>query len=124
MITSNYLVLGNRLNRLIDDVWGSTYHNGGASWTPAIDVVEGDGETRISAEIPGVKPEDIKVSVERSVLSIEGQKAGYAFKRAFTLPSTLDAEGIKARYEHGVLTVTLPQAENAKARQIAVESVR
>ena len=126
MVTSNYLVLSNRLNRLFSDVWGdvSTSDNGTATWYPAVNVVEEKGETRISAEIPGVSPEAVKVSVESSVLSIEGQKPGYVFKRAFTLPPTVDAEGIKATYEHGVLTVSLPKAEKAKARQISVETLK
>ncbi|HYK11175.1 MAG TPA: Hsp20/alpha crystallin family protein [Gemmatimonadales bacterium] len=122
MVTSNYLVLSNRLNRLFNDVWGdaSLSDNGNSAWFPAVSVTEENGDTRISAEIPGVKPGDVKVSVESSVLSIEGQKAGAAFKRSFTLSPTVDAEGIKASYEHGVLTVTLPKAEKAKARQIPV----
>ncbi|HWZ27307.1 MAG TPA: Hsp20/alpha crystallin family protein [Gemmatimonadales bacterium] len=126
MVTSNYLVLSNRLNRLFNDVWGdvSTADNGTSAWFPTVNVVEDNGETRISAEIPGVSPDAVKVSVESSVLSIEGQKTGFAFKRAFTLPATVDAEGIKATYEHGVLTVSLPKAEKAKARQIAVETIK
>ena len=122
MVTSNYLVLSNRLNRLFSDVWGdfSGSDNGTASWLPTLDVVEEKGETRITAEIPGVKPEDVKVSVESSVLSIEGQKPGYTFKRSFTLPTTVNAEAIAAKYEHGVLTVTLPKAEQARPRQIPV----
>ncbi|HKV70119.1 MAG TPA: Hsp20/alpha crystallin family protein [Gemmatimonadales bacterium] len=125
MVTSNYLVLTNRLNRLFNDVWGdfNTSDNGSTGWFPAVSVAEENGDTRISAEIPGVKPEDVKVSVESSTLTIEGQKAGYSFKRSFTLPATVDAEGITANYEHGVLTVTLPKAEKAKARQIPVANV-
>jgi len=125
MVTSNYLVLTNRLNRLFNDVWGdfSTADNGATGWFPAVNVAEENGDTRISAEIPGVKPEDVRVSVEGSTLSIEGQKAGHSFKRSFSLPATVDGEGIKATYQHGVLTVTLPKAERAKARQIPVASV-
>lgn len=126
MVTSNYLVLSNRLNHLFHDVWGdfAATDNGSAPWVPKVDLLEENGETRIAAEIPGVKPEDVKVSVENTVLTIEGQKAGYTFKRAFTLPPTVDAKGIAAKYEHGVLTVSLPKAEQAKPRQIAVESVK
>lgn len=122
MVTSNYLVLSNRLNRLFNDVWGDfdTADNGATGWFPAVNVTEENGDTRISAEIPGVKPEDVKVSVESSTLTIEGQKPGFTFKRSFTLPSTVDAEHIKATYEHGVLRVTLPKAEKAKARLIPV----
>ena len=126
MVTSNYLVLSNRLNRLFNDVWGdfTTSDNGDTAWFPAVNVVEDNGETRIFAEIPGVKPEDVKVSVENATLSIAGQKAGASFQRSFTLPSTVDAERIAAKYEHGVLTVALPRAEKAKPRQIAVESLK
>jgi len=122
MVTSNYLVLSNRLNRLFNDVWGDfdTSDNGTTGWFPAVSVTEENGDTRISAEIPGVRPEDVKVSVESSTLTIEGQKTGFTFKRSFTLPSTVDAENIKANYEHGVLSVTLPKAEKAKARLIPV----
>lgn len=126
MVTSNYLVLSNRLNRLFNDVWGdvTTSDNGDSAWFPAVSVTEEDGETRVSAEIPGVKPEDVKVNVENTLLSIEGQKPGYSFKRSFTLPSSVNAEAISAKYEHGVLTVNLPKAEKAKPRQIAVASVK
>lgn len=122
MVTSNYLVLSNRLNRLFNDVWGDAplSDNGNSSWSPAVSVTEENGDTHIAAEIPGVKPEDVKVTVESSVLTIGGQKAGFSFQRSFTLPPTVNAEGIKATYEHGVLTVTLPKAEQAKARQIPI----
>lgn len=127
MLTSQYLTFSNRLNRLFGDVWGGylTSDNGTPGWIPPVDVVEENGDIRISVELPGVKPEDVKVSVENSVLSIEGQKPQRGtFARAFTLPSTVDAERIKALYEHGVLTLSLPRIEQAKPRQIAIESVK
>lgn len=121
MVTSRYLTL----SRLFNDVWGdvATSDNGTPTWFPAVDVVEENGEIRISAELPGVKPEDVKVSVEASVLSIEGQKPQRGtFTKSFTLPTTVNAEAISAKYEHGVLTVTLPKAEQAKPRQIPVRA--
>jgi len=122
MVTSNYLVLSNRLNRLFNDVWGdvTTSDNGDSTWFPAVNVTEENGDTRVSVEIPGVKPEDVKVQVENTVLTIEGKKPGYSFKRSFTLPSSVNTEAISAKHEHGVLTVNLPKAEQAKARQIPV----
>jgi HSP20 family protein len=84
-----------------------------------------------------VAPEDVKISVEGNVLTIHGTKQQVAeertervhryertygvFERSFTLPATVDASGIKAAYEHGVLTVTLPKAEKARPRQIPVQ---
>jgi len=108
-----------------------------ASWVPPVDIVEEADAIRIMTELPGVKPENVKISLENNVLMIHGTKEQVAeeraervhryertygtFERSFTLPSTVDANAIKATYENGVLTVTLPKVEKAKPRQIAVQ---
>lgn len=108
-----------------------------ASWVPPVDVFEAADEIHILAEVPGVKPEDVKISVEGNVLTVQGTKQQVAeektdrvhryertygsFERTFTLPSTVDATKISAAYEDGVLALTLPKAEKAKPRQIQVE---
>jgi HSP20 family protein len=125
------------INRLFD-VLGSL--NGGsteASWVPPVDIFEDTEAIRIIAEVPGVSPSDVKISLENNVLTIRGSKQQVAqertervhryertygtFERSFTLPATVDASNIQASYEHGVLTVTLPKAEKAKPRQIEVQ---
>jgi HSP20 family protein len=90
------------------------------------------------AELPGLAREDIHLAVENDVLTLSGERrpsdeirrdryhrlerqAG-AFRRSFTLPSLLDPARIEARYEDGVLTVTIPPREEAKPRQIAVQA--
>jgi HSP20 family protein len=109
------------------------------AWTPVVDIFEEPEFLRIVAEVPGVKPENVKILVEGNILTIQGTKeqaaetktekvhryerAYGAFERTFTLPATVDAEHIKANYEMGVLTLTLPKIEKAKPRQIAVEIV-
>jgi HSP20 family protein len=108
-----------------------------AAWTPVVDIFEEPEYLRITAEVPGVKPENVKILVEGNLLTIQGTKAQVAeekaekvhryertygaFERSFTLPTTVDAEHIKANYEMGVLTLTLPKIEKVKPRQIAVE---
>ena len=108
-----------------------------AAWTPVVDILEEPEYLRITAEVPGVKPEHVKILVEGNLLTIQGTKeqiaeekaekvhryerAYGAFERTFTLPTTVDAEHIKANYEMGVLTLTLPKIEKAKPRQITVE---
>jgi HSP20 family protein len=108
-----------------------------ASWVPVVDIVEEPDVLRITAEIPGVKPEDVKISVEGNLVTIEGTKGQVAeyttervhryertygtFVRSFTLPATVDADQIKAKYEMGVLTLSLPKVEKAKTRQVKVE---
>jgi HSP20 family protein len=109
----------------------------GPAWAPAVDIFEEADSIRIHAEVPGVKPADVKISVEGNVLTISGTKqqsaeertervhryerAYGAFERTFTLPATVDADKIRASYDNGVLTVTLPKVEKAKPRQIQVE---
>lgn len=106
------------------------------AWTPVVDIFEEANALRIVAEVPGVKPEDVKISVENNVLTIQGTKlivedkaekvhryerAYGAFERSFTLPTTVDPEHIKATYAAGVLTLMVPKVEKAKPRQIKVE---
>ena len=108
-----------------------------AAWTPVVDIFEEPEFVRIVAEVPGVKPEDVKILVEANVLTIQGTKQQVAeekaekvhryertfgaFERSFTLPATVDAEHIKATYDMGVLTLALPKVEKAKPRQIKIE---
>ena len=125
-----------RLNRMFNAVFGNEPLASG-SWTPAVDIYEAPNhDLVVKAELPAMKKEDIKVTVEQNVLAIEGERKfesevsrdqfhrlerGYgAFRRSFTLPSTLDASRVSASYVDGVLTVTLPQRAEAKPRQIEV----
>ncbi|HXF95179.1 MAG TPA: Hsp20/alpha crystallin family protein [Gemmatimonadales bacterium] len=136
--------LERRINRLFNDVLGALDweypESAAAEWVPPVDIVEEDHAIRIMAEVPGVRPEDVKIAVEGNVLTISGTKRQTAeertervhrweraygrFERTFTLPATVDANNIKATYEHGVLTVTLPKAEKARPRQIQVQVTR
>jgi len=138
---ADFVNLGSRINRMLNDTLGSLdWHrdSAAAAWMPPVDVLEEADAIRIIAEVPGVKPEDVKISVENNVLTIQGTKEQVAeertervhryertygaFERSFTLPATVDANNIKASYEHGVLTVTLPKVEKAKPRQIPVQA--
>ena len=129
----------NRLNRLMDEAFGlsSEANDTLAGWMPPVDVTEDTDHVRVAAELPGVKPEDVKITLENNVLTIRGEKnqetrsetervqryeRSYGlFERSFAVPSTVDAEHIGASYENGVLTVTLPKAERAKPRAIEVK---
>ena len=127
-----------RLSRLMDEAFAGPWGGGtvASAWTPSCDVFEDKESLRIVMELPGVRPEDVKLSLENQVLTIQGEKRQASeetserwhryersygsFERMFTLPSTVDAVRIDAKIEHGVLTVTLPKAERSKPRQIAV----
>jgi HSP20 family protein len=122
-----------RLNNMLNDFYG-----GNRAWTPAVDVFEtNDREYVLKAELPEMKRDDINVTFENGVLTITGERkpefdpaqgtfhrserAYGRFSRSFTLPATVDAHRINASYKDGVLTVRVPQREEAKPRQIAVE---
>jgi HSP20 family protein len=123
-----------RLNRMFSDFYGEAFARG---WVPAVDIHQAaDGEVVIKAEVPDVKREDINITIDKHVLTISGErkldetapKDGFhlkerfhgSFSRSFTLPTTLDAAGVQASYKDGLLTIRVPQREDAKPRQIAV----
>ena len=106
------------------------------SWSPTIDVLEDKDNYFILAELPGLKREDIKVSLEDGTLTISGERKvekrteetsvhrverfSGRFERSVTLPATVSAEKVKATYTDGVLTLTLPKTEQAKPKRIDV----
>ncbi len=125
-----------RLSNMLDEAF-----EGGAitsAWHPAVDVFEGKDAVKIVAELPGVKAEDVKLSLENNLLTIRGEKKQEAevrnervhryersygtFERAFVLPSTVDGEEISAEYRDGILTVSVPKSERARPREIPVRA--
>jgi HSP20 family protein len=118
-----------RLNNMFADLYGT-----GRGWTPAVDIFESkDREYVIKADLPEMRREDIHLSFENNVLTLSGERTleqpeglhrserfHGAFSRSFTLPNTVDGNGITAAYKDGVLTVRVPQREEAKPKQIEV----
>jgi HSP20 family protein len=133
-----------RLNTMLDEAfWPWSNRQGDyatitAAWAPACDVFEDPESVKIIAEVPGVSPEDVKLSMEGNVLTIRGEKKQRAeeqtervhryersygwFERAFALPNTVDPDRIEATVDQGVLTVVLPKAERARPREIPVKT--
>jgi HSP20 family protein len=129
-----------RMNR----VWGNSYDRGHedvrsrGAWLPPVDIHESNAhEIVVQAEVPGLRREDIDLTVENNTLTIRGERRRDAhvqeqqyhrvertygpFSRSFTLPDTIDAGRVRAEYRDGVLTIRLPQREDARPRQIQVE---
>lgn len=110
---------------------------GESEWSPMVDVSEDDKRYTVKVELPEMKREDIKVSVENGVLSLSGERkfekeekgkkyhrverAYGSFMRSFTLPDDADANQVEAHYRDGVLTVSLAKSEHAKPRAIDVK---
>lgn len=107
-----------------------------AEWAPAVDIKEDTERFVLHADIPGVQPEDIDVSMEDGVITIKGEKKteattekeGYkrvernygTFYRRFSLPDTADSEAISAKSRNGVLEIVIPKREAIKPKKIAV----
>lgn len=123
-----------RLNNMFSNFYGEGLSRG---WVPPVDIYETEQhELVIKAELPDVKREDIGVTFENNVLTLKGERKGEqqisrdrfqrverfqgTFSRSFTLPATVDAGKISATYKDGVLTVRLPQREEARPKQITV----
>jgi HSP20 family protein len=103
---------------------------------PALDLRETENGYEIEAALPGVKPEDVQITVQGDTLTIRGEtkaeeerkdqnwilreRHSGAFYRTVTLPTPVNADQAQARFEHGVLHLTLPKAEEAKPRQIRI----
>lgn len=108
-----------------------------ADWMPTVDISETDGEYLIKAELPEVKKEDVKVTVENGVLTLQGERRqdkeekgkryhrierSYgSFVRSFALPESVDEGGVKAEYKDGVLNLHIPKSEKVKPKAIEVK---
>lgn len=105
-------------------------------WLPAVDIKENETAFVAHADLPGLSKEDIEISIEDNLLSVSGERklesqsgdGSYhriersygAFRRSFALPRGIDASKVEATFQDGVLTLTLPKSEAARARKIAV----
>ncbi|HEV3121632.1 MAG TPA: Hsp20/alpha crystallin family protein [Isosphaeraceae bacterium] len=127
------------MNSLFQDSFvrpGGTVSGGHAGFP--IDVAETDNEFIVQAALPGVKPDDVQITVHGETVSIRGhskaeeeqkgknwllrERAHGTFQRSLALTAPIDSNKAVARFDHGILTLTLPKAEQAKPRQIKVSS--
>ena len=125
------------LGRLFDAVYGEKRSEFAPGVFPALNVTRDEDSYFVRAELPGMNSDDLKISVERNKLSLAGtrqateehdvsyhrrERASGCFSRTITLPAEFDAEKVEARFDKGVLTITLPFASAAKVRQIPIHT--
>jgi len=138
---SDFFGVQREINRLFDNFFRGGMQDDGSYglsyWTPAVDIAEHDDAYVVKVELPGVNRDDVKITMESNVLTIRGEKKEEkdvkkddfhrmermygSFQRSFTLPSTVSNEKIDAVYKDGILSITLPKAEEAKPKQIEVK---
>jgi HSP20 family protein len=129
--------LQEQFNRLFSDAFERTGEESNlTSWAPAVDIYETEHELVVKADVPDVDPKDLDIRVENNILTIRGERkfekkvdennylrverAYGSFTRSFSLANTVNAEAIKADYQNGVLTLSIPKREEAKPKQIKV----
>jgi HSP20 family protein len=130
--------LQQRLNRLFEEAFlpqgAEPFSLEG--WSPSCDIYETENEIVVKAEIPGVKKEDVKLSMQDNVLTLSGERKfeeetkkenyvrverGYgSFTRSFTLPPSVDVKTISAEFKDGLLEVKLPKLEQAKPKEVEI----
>src|SRR6266481_4809762 len=129
--------LQEQMNRVFGDVVGRAGEESNLTpWAPAVDIYETEHELVVKADLPDVDPQDLDIRVENNVLTIRGERkfenkvneenylrverAYGSLARSFTLASTVNSDAIKADYQNGVLTLSIPKREEAKPKQIKV----
>jgi HSP20 family protein len=132
--------LQDQINRVFSDSFDRTGEEGSlTAWAPAVDIYETEHELVVKADLPDIEPKDLDIRVENNILTIRGERKfekqvnedkylrverSYgSFARSFTLANTVNAEAIKADYQNGVLTLSIPKREEAKPKQIKVNVV-
>jgi HSP20 family protein len=127
------------MNRLFNSFFDTPTHSNGATfrrWVPAMDLVETKEAFVLTADLPGLSESDVSIEVEDNVLTVSGERksehedrtAGYyrversygSFRRTLTLPEGVDPEAVKATFDKGVLTVTVPKPEQQAPRKVQI----
>ena len=135
--------LGHRMDRLFDEMMGRGLRRMAdedrvrGSWSPAVNILEKQDAIQITADLPGMKAEDVEVTVDNGVLTIRGERklaeategetyhrverVYGVFERTFTLPNSVDTTKIEAKFTNGEMAVTLPKREESKPRSVKVK---
>ena len=125
------------VDRLFDAFFGGD-REGARRWVPPMDLVEGDDHFVLKADLPGLGEEDVTIEVQDGTLKISGERRAEheahergwyrierphgSFSRSLTLPDGVDAEGISAEFDRGVLSVRIPKPEERKPRRVEIKA--
>ena len=118
--------------------WAALDSSPNRNWKPNVDIFESENELVLKAELPGINPDDVELNIEKNVLVIRGERklendkliedyhrierAYGVFNRSIVLPTSIKEDEVSAEFKDGLLTVTIPKQETAKARQIKIAS--
>ena len=130
------------LDRLFNEFMGHSIHKmeeetAACAWTPAVNILEREESIVISADLPGLKAEDVEVTIDNGVLTLKGERTleeiaggetyhrverSYGkFERSFSVPNSVDTKKIEARFVNGEMTLTLPKRDESKPRSVKIK---
>ena len=131
-----------RFDRVFNDMLGDVFAPfvsedvADRRWTPAVDVRESGDALTLTVELPGLRKEDVQITLENNILSLSGERkfeketkeenyhrierAYGSFSRSFTLPANVKADQVAATFQDGLLTISLPKVEEAKPRKVDI----
>jgi HSP20 family protein len=132
------MTLREAMDRLFDDAYTHPLSMSGVSAMPAIDLYQTNDEVVVKAALPGLKADDVQISVTEDVLTLRGEfkqdnvqsestyhireKRIGSFERSIMLPTDVQTDKAKADFENGILTITLPKADEVKPKTITIKS--
>ncbi|GAP20080.1 Hsp20/alpha crystallin family protein [Leptolinea tardivitalis] len=130
--------MSDAMDRLFENIYGRGWHDGDLFESPSVDMYQTENDIVVKASLPGMKAEDIQISVVGDVLTLRGKidaeeevkDASYhirerrsgSFARSLPLPSAVQSDKAKAEFENGVLTLTMPKAEEMRPKTITVKA--
>lgn len=123
------------IQEVVHDLMGNESEWARGSWQPAVDMVETDDAFIVAAELPGMKKEDIKINVQDTTLRLSGARKPFSeeqskvrselwygpFSRSISIPGEINRDKITAKYQDGILQVTLPRKTESRAKEIKIE---
>ncbi|MDP9021147.1 MAG: Hsp20/alpha crystallin family protein [Actinomycetota bacterium] len=128
--------LQDEVERMFRSFFGEERPSTAGAWSPALDVEENENSFVLHVELPGLDAEDVEITLEENVLTVSGERRFYdeseaegfrrverrfgRFHRAVRLPDRVDSDNVQANFRNGMLTITVPKAEEAKPRRIEV----
>lgn len=126
-----------QLREQMDGIIGSMFTGAPGEWSPPVDLEERDNEVILTAELPGMRPEDIDIEIDGNTLTLRGEKKEEqkreegeryfyerqygSFVRRLTLPQSVDPDRTRARFENGILRITLPKKEGTRGKRVQIE---
>jgi HSP20 family protein len=137
-LASEFVNMQREIDKMFDRFRGGISDDSNSSaFMPVVDIVERKDDYLVKVELPGVNKNDVKITIQNDILTIRGEKKleketkdenyhrverSYGtFQRSFTLPSSVKSDKIDATYDNGVLSISLPKAEEAKPKEIEVK---